>query len=301
MNIKNTFIGATLLAAFGAGTALPCAAQGTQANNSSVATPAAQAQAADMRVSEMLGKEVQDAQGKNVGKIEDVIVDTDNERVRYVLLSFGGMLGIGDKLFSFPASALQTGKNGEQLVLNITKEQLEKAPGFERNRRPNFSDETYRSTVDRFFFKEEISRHTPSGARLVAASDLIGKEVNDRAAHSIGEVEDLVVNLGTGRAYTVMNVDKGMVSGGKLVPLPFAAIMVPPRPDLDLILSMDRKVLENAQGFENGKWPDLRSTQYQKRITEQLAAFHSKAKVTPSAAQTGREPALSEPSSGSSR
>jgi sporulation protein YlmC with PRC-barrel domain len=250
----------------------------------------------DMRASEVIGKQVRNPQGENLGDIEDLVIDTDNQRVHYVLMSFGGLLGLGDKQFALPASRLQPGsRERDPLVLNVSKEELQKAPGFAPDKRPNFSEETYRGAVDRYFFKEESARHTPTGAKLMSAEQLIGKNVNDRGAHNAGEIKDLVINFGSGRAYAVLEVDKAWSPKDKLVGLPLQAFTFPSRPDLDLLLNVDRPLIEHARGLEK-IWPDLNSAVAQKQINEDLTRFQAQVKPNPGATKTGRET-----SSGSSR
>lgn len=302
MKPKNLAAG-MVLSAFAAGATLaPISsvyAQGAGGANANAPLPGQSSIAMtgpDMRASKMIGARVDNAKGEKLGKIEDVIIDIDNGRAQYAVLSFGGMLGLGGKQFAIPVSRLGSGKDGDRLVLNVNKEQLKDAPGFEPDKRPNFSEETYRGAVDRFFFKEETMRHTPAGARLVQADELIGKKVNDRAGHQAGKIEDLVVNFNSGRAYAVMNVDQAMTGKGKLVPLPLNALSLPSRPDIAPILNVDAKTLAFAPGFANGQWPDLRSPDYQKHISQQLASLQSQIRSTPQNTRTERETA-----SGSSR
>ena len=54
------------------------------------------------------GDKVVNAAGENVGKIEDLMIDLDNGRGGYAVLSFGGLLGMGDKLFAIPWQALSS-------------------------------------------------------------------------------------------------------------------------------------------------------------------------------------------------
>lgn len=251
----------------------------------------------DMRASEVIGKQVRNAQGDNLGDIEDLVIDIDNQRVSYVLMSVGGMLNLGDKQFAIPANRLQPGqRESDPLVLNVSKEELEKAPGFEPDKRPNFSEETYRGAVDRYFFKEETARHTASGARLLSAEQMIGKDVNDRAAHNAGEIEDLVVNFAIGRVYAVLEVDKSLSPKDKLVALPLKAFHFPQRPDLDLLLNVDRPLIEKAPGLGEAGWPDINSASARNLIDNQLARFQGQVKSNPGATTTGRET-----SSGASR
>lgn len=244
----------------------------------------------EMRASEVIGKEVKNAQGETLGDIEDLVIDIDNQRVSYVVMSFGGLLNLGDKQFALPAGRLQPGqRERDPLILDVSKQELENAPGFEPDKRPNFSDETYRGAVDRYFLKEEHGRHTAGGARLMSAEQLIGKDVNDRAAHEVGEIEDLVVNFGTGRAYAVLEVNDVLKPKDKLVALPLKALSFPQRPDLDLLLNVDRPLIERAQALNAAGWPDVDSANLRKQIDSDLAQMQARVKSNPAATSTGRE------------
>lgn len=280
------------------------AQQGAQPSPNS-GNPAADAQAAvrmnssarDMRASEIIGKEVKDANNETLGDIEDLVIDIDNQRVSYVVMSVGGVLNLGDKQFAIPAERLQPGqRERDPLTIRLTRQELESAPGFQPDKRPNFSEETYRGAVDRYFFKEETARHTPSGARLLSAEQLIGKDVNDRSARSAGEIEDLVVNFGSGRVYAVLEVSNALNPRDKLVALPLKALSFPQRPDLDLLLNIDRPLIEKARGLAESGWPDVNSPNVRKQIDSDLARLQSQVKSNPGATQTGRET-----SSGASR
>src|SRR4029453_1729042 len=48
--------------------------------------------------SQLIGAKVEDPSGKNIGKIEDVMVDSSG-RVQFGVLSFGGFLGLGEKWY----------------------------------------------------------------------------------------------------------------------------------------------------------------------------------------------------------
>jgi sporulation protein YlmC with PRC-barrel domain len=86
------------------------------------------------RVANLLGKQVKNHQGEDLGQIEDIVIDLNNHQVRYAALSHGGTLGIGEKLFAVPLSALreQQDEEGTTLfVLNVDDETLERIEGFE--------------------------------------------------------------------------------------------------------------------------------------------------------------------------
>ena len=91
----------------------------------------------------LAGDTVVNAAGEKLGKIEDFMLDVESGRIRYAVLSFGGVLGFGDKLFAVPAEALTVDPERERLVLDVDRERLENAPGFDIDHWPNFADPTF--------------------------------------------------------------------------------------------------------------------------------------------------------------
>jgi sporulation protein YlmC with PRC-barrel domain len=92
------------------------------------------------KASEFIGYHVQNPQGEDLGEIEDLMVDVDNSQVRYAVLSFGGFLDIGDKLFAIPLDAIQFNADEQAFILDVDEERLEQAPGFERENWPDTAD-----------------------------------------------------------------------------------------------------------------------------------------------------------------
>jgi sporulation protein YlmC with PRC-barrel domain len=97
--------------------------------------------------SSLKGDKVENYQGEDLGKIEEIMIDLDRGRVAYVVLSFGGFLGMGDKLFAIPWQAFSVDTTQKKLVLNADKELLEKAPGFDKNNWPDMADLALGSTL----------------------------------------------------------------------------------------------------------------------------------------------------------
>ncbi len=97
--------------------------------------------------SSLTGDTVVDAAGEKLGTIDDLMIDTDRGSVAYAVLSVGGLFGMGDKLFAIPWSALRVDTNEKQLVLNINKDKLENAPGFDKDNWPDFADQSWGSKV----------------------------------------------------------------------------------------------------------------------------------------------------------
>ena len=93
------------------------------------------------------GDNVVNAKGEKLGTLEELMIDLDSGRIAYAVLSFGGFLGMGDKLFAIPWSALTVDTVEKRLVLNVVKEQLENAPGFDKDKWPNMADQTWGAKV----------------------------------------------------------------------------------------------------------------------------------------------------------
>lgn len=101
--------------------------------------------------SSLNGDKVYNAQGEHLGKIEDLMIDIENGRVSYAVLSFGGFLGIGDKLFAIPWGALRVDEDQEIVTLDIDKEMLEAAPGFDKDNWPDLSSPDYERSLHSYY------------------------------------------------------------------------------------------------------------------------------------------------------
>jgi sporulation protein YlmC with PRC-barrel domain len=110
------------------------------------------------RASATIGMAVKNRGGESVGKIEDLVFEPSSGRMRYAVLSFGGFLGLGDKYFAVPWDHFQAyakEENGElryeHFILDVDPARLKEAPGFDKNRWPNFGDPQVGSEVDKFY------------------------------------------------------------------------------------------------------------------------------------------------------
>ncbi len=97
--------------------------------------------------SSLTGDSVKNAQGEDLGDIKDIMIDTETGQVVYYVLSFGGFMGMGDDYFAIPPQALTVDTEKEQMILNVNKEQLEKAEGFNKDNWPNMADESFRTST----------------------------------------------------------------------------------------------------------------------------------------------------------
>jgi len=94
-----------------------------------------------LTASTIKGEKVINKDGEHLGKIEDLMIDFENRRVVYAILSFGGFLGIGDKHFAIPLEALSHRPNENAFTLDVSKDVLEKAEGFDKDYIPSSREE----------------------------------------------------------------------------------------------------------------------------------------------------------------
>lgn len=105
------------------------------------------------RASKIIGTDVKNPKGENLGEIKDVVIDPLNSRVVYAVVSFGGALGMGNKLFAIPWPVLRWNKDKDHYILDIDKETLKKAPGFDKKHWPDSANkwEQQREQLNQFY------------------------------------------------------------------------------------------------------------------------------------------------------
>ena len=104
-----------------------------------------------MSLSTLLGNQVVDRAGQEVGRIQDLMVDPKDCRVTYAVMSLGGAFGVGDKLFAVPWISLELDPDKDRFVLDVDRERLKEAPGFDKDDWPNMSSTYWGTDVPKFY------------------------------------------------------------------------------------------------------------------------------------------------------
>jgi len=115
-----------------------------------------------MGANTLIGDNVVNQNGDDLGELKEIMLDTRNGRVGYAVLSFGGFLGMGDKLFAVPWSALTLDTVNKHLVLNVEKKRLDEAPGFDKDNWPDMADPTWESEIHSYYGTRAYSRDVDS-------------------------------------------------------------------------------------------------------------------------------------------
>lgn len=101
-----------------------------------------------LKTSELIGYRVINTDGEELGTIKEIVIDPHEARVAYAVLSFGGLLGLGDKLFALPWKTLVLNPDTQTVYLSIEKEKLQDAPGFDQTRWPDMASLAQSTTHD---------------------------------------------------------------------------------------------------------------------------------------------------------
>ena len=104
-----------------------------------------------LSASTLNGDDVYNPKCEKLGSIKELMLDIENGKVRYAVLSFGGFLSLGEKLFAVPWSALTVDTNNKRFVMDADEERLKKAPGFDADKWPNMADSTWEKSVHAFY------------------------------------------------------------------------------------------------------------------------------------------------------
>jgi len=110
----------------------------------------------------MIGARVISGAAEDLGKIEDIVIDTRDNEIAYAILSFGGILGFGDKHFAIPWEAVTYNPAEQCVILNLEKGWLQNAPGFDKDSWPDMADATWASEVRSHYSGEQRAERRKS-------------------------------------------------------------------------------------------------------------------------------------------
>lgn len=167
-----------------------------------------------VRASKLIGMDVVGSDGKNVGKIRDLVVNVTTGDVRCALLEFDPGFFRSENVFAIPLKELTvTGEDKHLPYPKINRQQIEKAAVSKADWQRALDNRRYVDGLDRNY-----GLAPPTGeSRSFRASKLIGKDVDNRAGHDIGEIQDLVIDMGSNKVqYAVLAFDPSWFSREKM-------------------------------------------------------------------------------------
>lgn len=106
----------------------------------------------------LLGNDVYNSQNESLGTIKEFMIDMGSGQIAYAVLSFGGFMGMGDRLFAVPWQALRLDTVNKRFTLSVSKDKLKNAPGFDKDRWPSMGDTSWASGVHSFYGVKSTGR-----------------------------------------------------------------------------------------------------------------------------------------------
>ena len=233
-------------------------------------------QTKSLRVSKLVGMELQTRSGDNLGEVEDVLRGTAPGQHMQLIVMTGG-LGADQKLIAMPFDEVQINAKGDALYTTRTKEQLAAAPAVELDRRTagnstpaeRSAAEANRDAANRGAAPQPGAEPratqpaAPGAGQRSAAStassqqriaDLVGAEVVGSGGDKVGEVDDVVISTaGADSIRAVLQVGGLAGIGEKRISLPLSQITVERPADDDeptLRVAMDGDSLQRLPEYK---------------------------------------------------
>jgi hypothetical protein len=158
-----------------------------------------------------------------------------------------------DRYLFVPLSVFSV--SGDKLTMAADRDKIRKAPSFAKGQWPNMGDTGWREEVDKFYASAPAPGGQPSKDKLVRASEFLKKNVRNPQNDKLGDVQDIVLEMSSGRVlYAVMAAGGFLGIGEKLFAIPVSAFNLA-TDGKELVLAADKDRLKNAEGFDKSQWP----------------------------------------------
>ncbi len=134
----------------------------------------------------LIGEDVYNRQEDDLGDIKEIMLDIRSGQVAYAVLSFGGVFGIGDKLFAVPWQSMQLDTANKRFILDVSKEHLKNAPGFDKDSWPDMASAEFSSQIHSFYGTQQNlpGQRTASGSVMGAGSGTMQSGTAGSASYS---------------------------------------------------------------------------------------------------------------------
>lgn len=238
-----------------------------------------------MTAKDLMGKNVETKFGDKIGSVKDLVVDVRSGRVDYVIVSSGGVAGIGSQEKAVPPSALSTQTTKRNtLSLDMKEDGWKSAPNFDKSQLASLGDQTQMQQIYKYYQKQPpvmasqppaTPAPSPTGrasgtqvqaGNLQLASDLIGKEIVDRQGQEIGKVSDLLVDVnGTKEVFAVLKPGSKIQElnrepGKQIYAVPVSSFNLNSGEKDKVVTQLSFDQFQQARPFDRASWPESGAT-----------------------------------------
>ena len=101
---------------------------------------------------------------------------------------------------------------------------------------------------------------------LMGANTLVGDHVYNHEGEDIGDIKEIMLDMRSGKVrYAVLSFGGFFGMGDKLFAVPWPALTLDTK-NKRFLLKVEKDILENAPGFDKGKWPNMADQAWTKKI-----------------------------------
>src|SRR5262245_2020060 len=216
------------------------------------------------KASQLLGREVRGSNDREIGRIDDLVLDLDCGRVLYVVVRVGGgFLGMGERRVAVPAGAFR--QQAGPWRSKVDKPQLAGAPRLTREQETQLENPSFVSNTFQYF-KQTAWWGGPDVQfnNVHKLTELLGMEVKGLDNEKVGNVSDLAIDLSAGRIISAIVSQTQAVQRGSTALPPNA--LTPSADRQSLTTSIDAGKLASAPHFERDHWPDMTDPAWAARL-----------------------------------
>lgn len=225
-----------------------------------------------IKAKELIGKKIENEQGEKVGDINDLLIDLPHGRVAGIVVGVGGVLGVGEEPRVVPLQALKFRAGDHPPVLALHGKLRTAKTRTEDLKSYNELSQVYREFQQEAYWDKEPSRQPvrdreakETQFRLRKGKELIGANVRNPADKTLGEIQDLVVDLNSGRVLFAALGTGGVLGVGEKM------IAVPPRQfemnsEGRLVLNITEERLTNAPQLDKTQWSHVDDPAWVSRV-----------------------------------
>ena len=214
----------------------------------------------EFRASKVLGTAVQNYQEEYLGVIRDVMIDPQNGGTALAILSRGGVLGIPMKFVAVPFSAFAFNPEKEIFFLDMSREQMASAPGFDRGQWPQVADRSWETDVYRYYGQTpawgESNETTAEGqGSTYRFTAMRGTSVRNPQGEKLAEIRDLVIDSGGDVPFAVLAHGGFLGIEAKLVAVPLGDLSFNAASH-SFVLNASKEQLDAGPAFQESKLTD---------------------------------------------
>lgn len=230
------------------------------------------------RVSDLMGATITNAQNESLGTVDDIVMNQKGD-IKFAIIGHGGVLGIGESYIAAPWKAMKPAFGEDStFTMNISKQELEKAPTFQRDNYQELQNREWLDRVHAHFKMEHDAKDADKAAhakrddakataadshRLIRASQVIGASVVNAQRESIADVNDLVLDSKNCVSFAILGEGGFLSLGENLVAVPLQALnIVEMEDELAVTLDMPTDRLKQAPTLQDSNLAELNDPQF---------------------------------------